>query len=114
MEGEDITHQRITKSVERKARTLKKSALDTRLDRAIKSNLKKKASVGKLKTNLGQEYSKNLFDFNNKGLLEILNRNDHFQNCSSWNTARLSSKRKKNNWISSGQKGVKFSTRKMR
>lgn len=66
--------------IDKKSKTIKKGALDTKLERAIQNNAKINGFEDQLQTNLGQDYSKNLFSYHKKGLLDIVNRNDHFQN----------------------------------
>ena len=99
------------RGVDRKSKTLKKGALDTKLDRAIMNKAINNGNQNDLQTNLAQAYSKNLFDYHKKGLLDIINRNDHFQNCGACTSTRNKVSRK-NDWISSGQKGYKFSNRR--
>ena len=104
MESQEVTsNDKVSNSTEKKNASLKKRGFSSRLNRAVKSGLKKKTANSKMNFRANKDNLKSPQKYKNQALMDIVSRNEHFQTKDGYNTA-----------ITGLNKGVKISTRKLR
>ena len=114
MESSETTlRDKVSLSSDKKNKAVKKRGFSSRLNKAVKSSLNKRATASKLKTNIIQESSKSPA-YQNQALMNIVSRNDHLQNKGAYNTVRTGYSNKRNHMISAGQSRVKMLSRNAR